>query len=198
MVNSEEEDPLVKMNNWIEKEKTLGSGNPNRIVLATTSPNGIPHSRIIAIREITPQGILFFTQQGTKKVIELTQNPYASATLWLAQQQRQVVLDGFVKSLTSQENMNFWEEMPREQQLRFSAYAPTSSQPIQSLSILDTQFHDLEKKFAKSSVPMSPYYCGFHFISEFIYFYTLGSNSFSEVLKYEQYQGKWRKQLLSP
>lgn len=198
MLECEEENPLTKMDQWIEKEKTLGSGNPDRIVLATTSQNNIPHSRVVAIREITSEGIVFFTQQRTKKVNELLQNPHASMTLWLAQQQRQVVLDGFVKALTEPENREYWNKLPRERKLRFHTYAPLSGQPIQSLSILDDELVKLEKKFANNEIPLSPCYCGFRFIARSICFYTLGSDKFSEVLQYEQGEKKWCRQLLSP
>lgn len=43
--------PLEKMKAWIESEKMRGSENPNRIVLATTSQDHIPHSRIAALSQ---------------------------------------------------------------------------------------------------------------------------------------------------
>lgn len=198
MIEHKEENPFLKMHHWIEKEKTLGSGDPNRLVLATATPDGVPHSRIVAIKEITPKGILFFTQKRTKKVAELIQNPLASMTLWLAQQQRQIVLDGFVNALTMQENLSFWEKMPREQQLRFYTYSVHSSQPIESSSILDNELIELRKKYENKLVPLSEHYCGFNFIAESMHFYTLGGDKFSEVLQFRQTQEKWQMQLLSP
>lgn len=199
MIPDEEKEPFVIINEWLENEKLLGCNHPNRMVLATTSLSNVPSSRIVAIREITHEGILFFTQKETKKVHQLREVPYASATLWLARQQRQVIVDGPVKALTNQENRSYWEKISREQQLRFSAYAPSSGRSIDSLSILDERFQDLERKFKNTLVPMCPYYCGFRVIPECIYFYTLGSGSnFSEVLKYELIREKWRAQLLSP
>lgn len=191
------DNPFTTMNLWLEEERALGSINPNRIVLATAF-NGIPHSRIVAIREITSEGVLFFTQQATKKVTELAHNPNASMTLWLAQQQRQVVLEGVVQSLNEQENQNYWDKLPREQQLRFYSYAPTSGQPIPSTAILDEQLKLLSKKFENNSVPMSPCYRGFHLIAKTVSFYITGFDQFSEVHKYEHSQGNWRKQLLCP
>lgn len=190
--------PFLKMQSWIEKEKELGSAYPNRIVLATTSPEGIPSSRTVAIREITPKGVLFFTQKGTKKVTQLGQNPRASMTLWLAQQQRQVVLDGLVRPLTPKENQHFWDALPREQQLRFSAYAPTSGMPIPSTSVLDDKLKELQNKYANAPVPMSSAYCGFHLDAEIISFYTTGFDKFSEVEQYKLSQNHWSKQLICP
>lgn len=190
--------PLEKMKAWIELEKMKGSENPNRIVLATTSEDNVPHSRIVAIREITNQGILFFTQRETQKVKELSINPHASMTLWLPQQQRQVILEGCVKPLTLAENRYYWTTIPREQQLRFTAYAPISSQPIPSLTLLSEKYEDLKSTFKDRDIPMSDYYCGFHTIASSMCFYTLGSEHFSEVIRFEYRHGKWSQNLLSP
>lgn len=198
MSKSDDEIPLFKMRTWIEKEKAIGSASPDRVVLATCSPEGIPHSRTVAIREITQEGVLFFTQRGTKKVAELTHNPCASMTLWLALQQRQVILDGIVKALTNAENESCWAALPRERQLRFSAYAPTSGQVIESKSVLEKQLEALTEKFLGNAIPMCKEYCGFHLIVDTIYFYTLGDNTFSESLRYKKHKDVWDKQIISP
>lgn len=197
-MSKNEHTPLFTMRHWIEEEKALGSTSPDRVVLATCSSEGIPHSRIIAIREITQEGILFFTQRGTKKVAELVHNPYSSMILWLPLQQRQVILDGITKPLTHSENESFWAALPRERQLRFSAYAPTSGQVIDSVSVLEHQLDILTETFLGNAVPMCNDYCGFHLIAETICFYTLRDHTFSESLKYKKQQNEWLKQLISP
>ncbi|MEO8401154.1 MAG: pyridoxamine 5'-phosphate oxidase family protein [Gammaproteobacteria bacterium] len=75
--------PILKMTEWLDNEKKLGSLHPDRMVLATTSQDCIAHSRIIAIRDISDKGILFFTQRGSRKVTELHHTPHVSMTLWL-------------------------------------------------------------------------------------------------------------------
>lgn len=190
--------PILKINGWLNKERELGSTNPDRVVLATTSKNAIPHSRIVAIREISEEGILFFTQQGTRKVSEINENPYASMTLWLPLQQRQVVLDGIVKELTSEENLRYWKTMPRDRQLRFTAYAPTSGKVIRSIDEIKKQNEILSKQFDGKEIPMSEYYCGFRLIPDILYFYTLGVETFSKVKMYKMNQGQWQEYLLSP
>jgi len=198
MTKKDAQIPLIKMYEWMEAEKKLGSDNPDRVVLATCSPEGIPHSRIVAIREITPQGIIFFTQRSSRKVTELKNNPSASMTLWLALQQRQIILDGIVQPLTDKENEKFWVTLSRERQLRFSAYAPTSGQIIDSLSVLEHQLDMLTEQFLGEEIPMSNHYCGLHLIVETMYFYTLRDRIFSESLKYTRCHNAWDKQLVSP
>lgn len=199
-MSDNQQQPLLKIREWLNKERELGSCTPDRMVLATATPEGIPHSRVVAIREMSADGIIFFTQQGSRKVSELAQNPHASMTLWLPLQQRQVILDGTVKPLNDKENERYWNTMPRDRQLYFSAYAKTSGQPISCIADLESRLDALTKHFAEKSVPMSTYYCGFSFDAKSIVFYTLGIETFSEVIQYihREENCSWDKKLLSP
>lgn len=190
--------PINKMREWLEKEQSLGSPDPNNIVLATSGNDGIPHSRIVAIREITNEGVLFFTQRSTRKARELTENSKVSMTLWLPLQQREVIIDGMAKALSHNENEKYWQENSRERQLRFSVYGQMSAQPISSLSVLEEKYRSLSKKYHDQIIPMNENYCGFCIIPSTFYFYTLGIEMFSEVEKYLLQAGKWQSQLISP
>lgn len=80
--------PFKKIHSLIETEKALGSPDPYVMVLATATQEGIPRSRVVAMREISTDGILFFTQSQKRKAIDLLENPLVSATIWLALQQK--------------------------------------------------------------------------------------------------------------
>lgn len=190
--------PVNTINAWIAKERELGCTKPERIVLATVGKEGIAHSRIVAIRELTEQGILFFTQQGTRKTQEIEYNPKASMTLWLALQQREVMIEGQLKALTQKENEYFWSKKPKESQLRMSAYAPTSGQALSSLSELEKNYQALACLYQHREVPMSEYYCGYRLVPASFIFFTLNDSGFSEVIKYVSDEGAWASQLLSP
>jgi pyridoxamine 5'-phosphate oxidase len=189
---------LSTIHEWLSKEQELSSVNNYNAVLATASRDAEPHSRIVAIREITDEGFLFFTQSGTRKVLELRDNPRASMTIWLPQQQREIVSDGVVVALSHEENQHYWETMPRVRQLRFTVYAPISTHVIDSLDELEQQYALLEEKYAQSDIPMSEYYCGFRFVPHSIYFYTPGTTTFSEVIKYNLINGEGSLELVAP
>ena len=118
-------------------------------------------------------------------------------TLWLAMQQREVIIDGIIEALAQDENKYYWETMSRERQLRFSTYSPVSTQPIGSLDELEMAYLTLSTKFT-STIPMSEFYCGFRLVPKYFYFYTLHADKFSEVIQYFLEQNAWHRQLLSP
>ncbi|MBS0290288.1 MAG: pyridoxamine 5'-phosphate oxidase family protein [Proteobacteria bacterium] len=188
--------PIEKIANWIKEEKELGSQEAGSVVLATASSCGEVHSRIVAIRELTESGVLFFTQKRSRKAKDLNENPSASMTLWLPLQQREVVLDGAVKALDQRENEFYWEALPRERQLRFLTYK--SGEPIDTLNTLQCDYEELERKFQNKKIPINECYCGYRLIPNRIYFYTLGQNTFSQVIEYKLFAGRWESKLVSP
>lgn len=188
--------PIEKMKEWLEKEKQLGSANPDRVVLATVSTTGKVHSRVVAIREFTEDGILFFTQLATRKVTDLTENPSASMTLWLPLQQREVILDGIAKALTLDKNNFYWNTLPYERQVKFMLHR--SGKQVASLMELENEYQILLSKYRNEKVPISDSYCGYRLCPEIVYFYTLGIETFSEVIKYSRTDLGWENELISP
>ncbi len=190
--------PFQRIKEWLDIEKSKGSSNPDCIVLATAGRDAIPHSRIVAIKEITDSSILFFTQPSTRKALEMKENPVASATLWLPLQQREVIMDGIIHTLPDEENESYWKQLPRERQLRFASYAPTSDQPIESLEVLNQKQALLTARYPTGHVLMNNLYCGYRLEIHTFYFYTLGGDSFSEYIRFKLVANDWQKQLLSP
>lgn len=184
------------MQEWLEIEKQLGSQDADRVILATASAAGKVHSRVVAIREITEAGVLFFTQRATRKVADLTENPSASMTLWLPLQQREVILDGITQPLTSDENNFYWDTLPYERQVKFTMHR--SGKQISSLIALENEYQVLLNTYRHEKVPISDSYCGYRLTPEIIYFYTLGVETFSEVIKYSRLDLGWEKELISP
>ncbi|MFC3907499.1 pyridoxal 5'-phosphate synthase [Legionella dresdenensis] len=190
--------PIQLLEKWIKEEKDIGAPNPQQAILSTATKEGIPHSRVVAIREITPQGILFFTQKGTRKVTEIADNPRVSLAFWFELIQRSVILEAFIEALSEGENKAYWSAYPRIAQLRFLAYAPTSSQPIDSKQILEDKKSAIEQEYRDKELPYTPLYCGYRIIPQKFTFYQYRTDELSDVSQYVLQDGKWQKQIISP
>lgn len=157
-------DPIALLTTWISEELERGAPNPQHATLSTTGKDSIPHGRVIAIREINEQGLLFFTQRGTRKVVEMTYNPMVSLTFWFELFEREVMIDGSARPLSESENQAYWDTYPSFAQIRFHSYAPTSSHVIPSKQLIENKRKILISRFQDKSLPMSEYYCGFRVI----------------------------------
>lgn len=191
-------DPIEFLNKWLKEEGENGAPNPQQAVLSTATEEAIPHARVVAIREVTSQGLLFFTQKETRKVAELLQNPYASITFWFELMQREVIVEGKTELLSDEENGTYWETYPREAQIRFYSYAPTSAQPIKHKQILEERKKQIEKIYQNIELPVNPFYCGFRFKPNRMIFYAYRTDELSDVFEYRYVDDIWTCQLLSP
>lgn len=188
---------LLKL--WLDEEKENGAPNPQQAILSTVGLDKNPHSRLVAIREITNSGFYFFTQRGTRKVLEMVNNSNVALTFWFELKQRQTIVEGVVHALTDKENESYWRSYPRDAQLRFKAYAPTSSQPILSNELLEKKRLELEKQYENQEIPLDEYYCGFFIEAKRFIFYAYQPPAFSDVVEYSfTKEGDWHTQLLSP
>lgn len=190
--------PIIFLTSWISEELEKGAHNPQHAILSTTGKDAIPHGRVIAIREINEQGLLFFTQRGTRKVVEMTNNPVVSLTFWFELFEREVIIDGTVMLLTESENRAYWDTYPPFAQIRFHSYAPTSSQVIANKQLLENKRKMLTEQFQDKPLPMSEYYCGFRVIPQRMVFYTYRTDELSDVIEYCVIKNNWEKNLLSP
>lgn len=191
-------DPFEILNTWIQDEASNGAPNPKHAVLSTVGLESIPHGRVVAIKEITNNGIIFFTQKNTKKVVELYHNVNASLTFWFELSQKQVTIDVTAQPLSKDENEKYWKQYPKPFQMRFYSYAPTSAQPIQSKSELQLKLQDLQKKYNENDLPVSDLYCGFRLMPTRFVFYTFRLDELSDVIEYHKNKDGWCMQILSP
>lgn len=190
--------PFKLLNQWIAEEMDAGAPNPQHAVLATASLKAVPHGRVVAIREVSERGLIFFTQKGTRKVVELTDNPQASLTFWFELLQREVVIEGKVQLLPLVETKGYWDNYPHSAQLRFAAYAPTSMQVISSKQVLEEKKIAIEKEYMNRKLPLNSFYCGFRLIPKKFIFYSFRLDELSDVNEYYLQDNQWQMQLLSP
>jgi len=190
--------PIELLNTWITEEQRAGAPNPLQAVLATCGKDAIPHARVVAIREIDERGLLFFTQKGTRKFNELISNPLATITFWFELFQREVIIEGTTSLLPNADTQIYWNSYPREAQIRFYSYAPTSSQPIANKDILEEKRQQITQAYDAKTLPLSDYYCGFRLKPSRILFYAYRTDELSDVFEYHPHNNTWRKQWLSP
>lgn len=89
--------PLGQFRAWLADAADLPE--PNAMVLATASPEGVPSARTVLLKEADARGFAFYTNLESRKGTELAANPVASLVFpWFAQH-RQIVVCGSVEPL---------------------------------------------------------------------------------------------------
>lgn len=190
--------PIQLLNEWIDAEKKLGAEQAQHAVLSTQGLHNQPHARIVALREVSEEHLLFFTQQRTRKVAEIKNNNQVCLTFWFERHAREVVIEGEASFLSNEENTQFWSSYPQWAQIRFCSYAPSSSSPIESKDVLEQKRLEIEQQWKTKPIPLSPDYCGIRIKPLRFIFYTYRSDELSDVWEYQLQGTDYKKQRLSP
>src|SRR5690348_11833712 len=89
-------DPLLLLQRWIDDAITSGVHEPNAMTLATVDAHGQPRARVVLLRGLSAEGLVFFTNYDSDKGHELAVNDKASCCFLWAEQARQARVEGTV------------------------------------------------------------------------------------------------------
>ena len=154
-------EPLLRR--WIEQAAAAELAEPNAMVLGTVERSGSvirPVTRTVLSKGLSPEGVVFYTNYDSAKGIQLSADPYASATFVWLPLARQVHLRGRVERVPTHITERYWRSRPRESQL--GAWASAQSQPIGSRAELDRKLADPKARFTGvDEIPVPPPWGGY-------------------------------------
>ena len=60
-------DPFQQLNLWLKDAISGNTPDPTAMILSTIYSDGNPESRVVLLKELTPEGFVFFTNYSSKK-----------------------------------------------------------------------------------------------------------------------------------
>ncbi len=77
-------DPVAQWHRWYDQAVEAGLVEPEAMTVATVDAEGRPDARIVLVRGVDPDGVVFFTNHRSAKGAQLSANPNVSAVFgWL-------------------------------------------------------------------------------------------------------------------
>ena len=71
-------DPMALFQEWMKEAEASEPNDPNAVALATASKGGAPSVRMVLLKSTVESGFCFFTNDGSEKGLQLTENPQAA------------------------------------------------------------------------------------------------------------------------
>ena len=194
-----EANPFAQFKKWFAQAEAALSKNQldvNAMTLATADKHGKPSARIVLLKNLDERGFIFFTNYGSRKGRELTENPNAALTFFWAELERQVCVAGSVTQLPAAESEKYFQSRPRNSQI--GAWASSQSAVVPDRAALEKPWRELEQKFP-SAVPRPPNWGGFILSPARIEFWQGRPSRLHDRLQYSrQADGAWKIERLSP
>lgn len=152
-------DPIAMLQTWMEAAINAGLYDPTAMVVSTVAATGRPSSRLVLLKGLTEEGLVFFTNYSSRKGEELAGQQACSVVFPWHPLQRQVRVEGFASRLTDEENDAYFASRPHESQL--GAWASPQSKVVASREALDKRYAEAVARFGDGPVARPPYWGGY-------------------------------------
>jgi pyridoxamine 5'-phosphate oxidase len=164
--------------------------------LATSDRAGRPSVRMVLLRGADARGFAFFTNYGSRKAVELVENPRAALCIHWPSVEEQIRIEGPVDRLPDDESDEYFASRPRGSQL--GAWASDQSQILASRATLEERYIEATQRFEGIPVTRPPFWGGFRLVPDRIEFWKGRADRLHDRLVYVRDGDAWRTEHLYP
>ena len=153
-------DPIARFVELLERAgRTPAIAEPTGMTLSTVGADGRPSSRIVLLKGIDADGLVFYTNARSRKGRDIAARPDVSVTFWWPQLESQVRFEGPARPVSAAEADAYFATRPRVSQL--GAWASDQSAPLRTREELENRYQELERKYEGKEVPRPPHWSGY-------------------------------------
>ncbi len=188
-------DPLTLFQEWMKEAEASEPNDPNAVALATAGNNGMPSVRMVLMKSASEGGFCFFTNDGSEKGLQLTENPQAAMCFHWKTLRRQVRIEGTVSDMPGKDVDEYFHSRSRRSQL--GAAVSVQSRPLASRDVLETQVREFGEKYP-GEVPRPEYWRGYCLYALRIEFWKDGKDRLHDRFLFSREDAGWTAQRLYP
>ena len=149
--------PIEQFKLWYQEAKESTIVEANAMTLATATPDGKPSARVVLLKEVKPDGFVFYTNYLSRKGKEINENPHAQILFFWDVLERQVRIEGTLEKLSRAESQIYFDSRPEES--RAGAIVSPQSQRVPDRKFLEEKLNALDK----SNLKMPDHWGGLYF-----------------------------------
>lgn len=120
--------PMIQFKRWMDEAIAAGELEPTAMNLATVDSHKIPHVRTVLLKDITAEGLVFFTNYQSNKGRQMDQNQFVAVNFFWPVLERQVRIVGKVKKTSADISDMYFNIRPENS--RIGAWASPQSRVV--------------------------------------------------------------------
>lgn len=152
------DDPFDIIRRWMAEAEASEVNDPNAMALATVDETGLPNARMVLLKEVMDDGIVFYTNYDSAKGRELVATGKAALVMHWKSLRRQVRMRGHVSKVEGAQADSYYAS--RSLKSRLGAWASEQSRPLGSRAHLMAEVAKLGARFG-TNPPRPPFWGGF-------------------------------------
>lgn len=188
--------PFDQLSDWLNDAVNVKIQEPTAMVLSTIDANENPESRVVLLKELSSEGLIFFTNYNSKKGQQISEKKHVSVVFFWPELERQVRIKGTAEKIPEKESEAYFLSRPLESQL--GAWASSQSQIIESRQVLDDNFAHFRQHFETHEIKKPPHWGGFLIRPEYFEFWQGRSNRLHDRIEFCRENHIWAVHRLAP
>ena len=188
--------PVSQFKKWYKQAEASGVKEPNTMTLASVDSHGQPTIRVVLLKEITDEGLVFYTNFNSRKGKELAQHPKAGVNFYWQLIEQQVRFDGSITKISAEKADKYFSTRPRGSQL--GAWVSAQSELIPSRQYLEQELERFTTQFEGQDIPRPPHWGGYLLTPTRVEFWQGGKDRLHDRILYTAKKRAWARCRLAP
>lgn len=189
-------DPFDEFAAWFSDARSRETVEVDAVAVASADADGRPSVRMVLMRAFDERGFVFYTNLGSRKCHDFTENPRAAMCFHWKSVARQVRIEGSVERVFLAEADAYFASRPRESQI--GAWASKQSQVLESRAMLEQRVEEFTRQFAGKTIPRPGFWSGFRLVPEHFEFWDERPARLHDRFCYYRDGVNWRSERVYP
>lgn len=188
--------PMQTLERWLEEAVEAGAPAPASMTLATVGGDGRPSARVVSLKRLEPDGLVFTTALWTRKAAELRANPRVALVFHWPALGRQARIEGRAEVAERELAEDLFAERPRSHQLQ--ALISRQGEVIEDLSALRTRLEELKSGTEGQPIPCPADWGSIRITPDLVELWSEGADRLHERRLFQRDGERWKKTRLAP
>ena len=190
------QEPFLGILKVLEEAEALNLVDWNAMNVATVDDKGQPSSRMVLLKKLSDEGLVFYTNYNSRKGSEIHLNNKVAVNFWWRELKKQIRIEGLISKASKEVSDDYFDSRPIKS--RVSAIISNQSSVISSYEDLKKEIDEYLEKNDESSIKR-PDHCGLYIlVPHSVEFWLERDNRTHERRKYFLDENGWNSCLLSP
>ncbi|HLV23710.1 MAG TPA: pyridoxamine 5'-phosphate oxidase [Moheibacter sp.] len=189
--------PMDLFHNWYRIAMESNElDEPYAMNLSTLGPDGFPRNRIVLLREINPEGFIFYTNYESQKGKAIAQNQKVCISFFWDKLEQQIIIKGMAEKIDAQKSDDYFHKRPIESQI--GAMLSAQSSEIGFDVDLESKVPQLLKEYEGKTVPRPENWGGYLIKPVEFEFWQGRPSRLHNRVRYVLKDKSWSKSRLAP
>ena len=190
-----EDQPFGLISSWLREALERNVHEPNAISVSTIGLDGFPETRVVYIKELLEEGIVFYTNYNSSKGKAIAHNNKAHVLIYWPELERQIRISGLVEKVPDEMSDAYFLSRPYGSKI--GAWASNQSDKLSSRQELEQKVQEYSQQFP-TDVPRPPHWGGYLVRPVKVEFWQGRPSRLHDRIVYEKDETTWKLYRINP